>query len=456
MTDKQLETKIEQAFSHATPNVLDNILSECDSVKGTVTNMTTSNVYEMNNYKKVSPMRKIIPAVASLAIVGAVGVYAFMAISANNVVSTVSIDVNPAIEIDLNKDNKVVEVKSVNSDAASIIDDMNFEGSDLNVAVSSLMGAMYTDGYLNDQANSILISVESDDTTVSDTIESTVTGQVQEFFEGTTFAGSIISQNVTASESVENLANTFGITTGKAQLIEKLIASNPAYTAEQLAALGINDLNLLINSTKNEVEDTEVTGTPSETGFIGENEALIAALAELGLTEADIADLEIEMDVEDGKMVYEVEFKNSNNDYDFDIDATTGTIVKNTVETNDDLDDDTDDMDDDQDDLDDDNDDLDDDADDMDDDNDDLDDDADDMDDDNDDLDDDNDDYDDVSDDNDDNDDDYNEVDDDNDDYDDDNDDEYEAPEVDYDDDNDDDYEVEYEDDSDDDDGDDD
>ena len=45
--------------------------------------------------------------------------------------------------------------------------------------------------------------------------------------------------------------------------------------------------------------------------------------------------MDIELDEEDGKLVYEVEFKSSGMEYYYEIDAATGTILKQEAERDD-------------------------------------------------------------------------------------------------------------------------
>ena len=58
-----------------------------------------------------------------------------------------------------------------------------------------------------------------------------------------------------------------------------------------------------------------------------------AALAHAGLTADQVTVSKVDFDVEDGRMVYEVEFWANNVEYEYDVDATTGEIVKNHTET---------------------------------------------------------------------------------------------------------------------------
>ena len=70
--------------------------------------------------------------------------------------------------------------------------------------------------------------------------------------------------------------------------------------------------------------------TPS--GDIGYAKARSIALSHAGVSENKAYDMDIELDDEDGRLVYEVEFKSGNMEYDYEIDASSGAILKHETE----------------------------------------------------------------------------------------------------------------------------
>jgi SagB-type dehydrogenase family enzyme len=69
-------------------------------------------------------------------------------------------------------------------------------------------------------------------------------------------------------------------------------------------------------------------GYPPNDGFIGRQAAIRAALAHAKFHESDVGRMKCELDREDGVMVYEIEFKRDGFEYDYDIDAKTGAVIK--------------------------------------------------------------------------------------------------------------------------------
>lgn len=102
-------------------------------------------------------------AAACLALVVVGGGAGVQYYQANAVASVISLDVNPSVELDVNRQEKVVSAVPLNADANEILDGMDLKGADLNVAVNAIMGSLLKHGYVDELANSILISVEDDD-----------------------------------------------------------------------------------------------------------------------------------------------------------------------------------------------------------------------------------------------------------------------------------------------------
>ena len=71
------------------------------------------------------------------------------------------------------------------------------------------------------------------------------------------------------------------------------------------------------------------------TGDIGHAKAKSIALNHAGVSESKAYDMEIELDDEDGTLVYEVEFKSGNMECDYEINAASGAILKHEAEIDD-------------------------------------------------------------------------------------------------------------------------
>ena len=95
----------------------------------------------------------------------------------------------------------------------------------------------------------------------------------------------------------------------------------------------------ILESKREAADGTEVPvvqpSKPAASGDIGYAKAKSVALNHAGVSEGKAYDMEIELDDEDGTLVYEVEFKSGNMEYSYEINAATGAILKHESELDD-------------------------------------------------------------------------------------------------------------------------
>ena len=321
MTDRELNEKLRQAYEHAMPDVLDAVLSDCNEQKGRVVSMTTEK-------KKKAWLRPLIAAAACLCLLLGGG-FGLKSYRVNHMVdATVSLDVNPSVELQVNQKERVLNVKALNEDGRIIVGDMDFSGSSLDVAVNALIGSMLQNGYLNELANSILISVDNDDPVRGADLQARLSAEVDRLLQTDSFSASVLSQTVVRSSELQQMAEQYGITLGKAQLIQDILSRSTLHTFDELAPLSINELNLLLGKETAAATQVTVVGTASEKGYIGEAKAKTVALERAGVTASELLLYKIGLDTHQGAMVYDVEFTTDSYEFDCDVNAKTGEIVK--------------------------------------------------------------------------------------------------------------------------------
>ncbi len=280
------------------------------------------------------------------------GIFAFIKpmedVSANTIVA---FDVNPSIELEIDKDEKVVEARALNEDAKKVLADMDLENVDIDVAVNAIVGSMLKNGYISVDRNSILVSVSGDSEKAAE-LQKLISADIEKLLGEKKIDASVIAQTYEKNEDVEKKAEENHISVAKATLIDKIVAAGlkdaqgKAYSYESLAGLNVNELKLLLESKSVKVEGIESSGNASTTEYISADEALQIALANAGTTKEAVKGLEVEMDHEHGKMIFDVEFDLENTEFEYEIDAKTGEILEIEKEVDDDKDDDDDEIDD--------------------------------------------------------------------------------------------------------------
>ena len=408
MTNEQMERRLASAVEKTAPDDVSGVLSRCEERKGTEKPMTV---------QKTTKRRwtTLVAAGLALMLLGGGGLFYQQA---NAVASVVSLDVNPSIELRVNRDEKVLSCTPLNEDAQEILEDMgggaDLKGAKLDVAVNAIVGSLVRKGYLSEISSAIMISVEDKDSARAKKLQQELTSAVDGVLRTNESKAAVLTQTVTQDAELERQARENSISTGKAALVNRILALNSslrfdalaklsvgelkdlaeagapampigrdaaAYAAEQYAGTaaldsvtaevdpefdespahyevelqtawgefeylvdaytgkvlsGQKDLPTTVSAQNEAAKPSGQKPAPSRTAQdIGYAKAKSIALNHAGVSESKAYDMDIELDEEDGKLVYEVEFKSGGMEYDYEIDAATGTILQQEAEKDD-------------------------------------------------------------------------------------------------------------------------
>ena len=347
MTDQELEQKLRTALEHAAPDDFQGVLARISPKARTEQTPIPFEAAARKKKRRWAPLA----AAACLALIVAAGGGGWY-LQNNTVASVVSLDVNPSVTLNVNAKETVLSAVPVNEDGGDILAGMDLTGVQLDVAMNAIVGALLTNGYVDELANSILITVEDDDAGRGARLQQELTDQADAILANTSVNGAILSQTIQNSQQLQELSDTYGITTGKAALIQTIVDNgNSLHTFEELVGLSINDLNLLYTSlitapaepstgdgtsgsgtAAEPAPAIQSSGQASDSAYIGVEAAKSAAFAHAGLDASQVTMGEVDFDYEDGRMVYELEFYANGAEYEYDIDASTGAVAKSSQE----------------------------------------------------------------------------------------------------------------------------
>ena len=405
MTNEKMEQGLAAALKKTAPDDVNGVLSRCEERKGTVIPMTSK---KTANRKWTS----LIAACLAVMLLGGGGLFYQRA---NAVASVVSLDVNPSIELKVNRSEKVLVCTPLNEDAKAILADMSngadLKGAKLDVAVNAIVGSLVRNGYLDSISSAIMISVEDKNTARAEKLQRELSSTVDGVLQTSEAKAAVLTQTLTQDAGREQQARENNISTGKAALVNHVLALNSALKFDELAKLSVEELKDLaeagapampigkaaaayaaeeyagttavdsvtaevdseldespahyeveiksqsgeefeykldaytgaILESKREVEGGAETPAvqpsrpepPAAAQDIGYAKAKSIALNHAGVSENEAYDMDIELDDEDGILVYEVEFKSGNMEYDYEINAATGAILKHESELDD-------------------------------------------------------------------------------------------------------------------------
>lgn len=245
----------------------------------------------------------------------------------DNSVAVIGIDVNPSLELSINSKNKVIGVNTNNEDGKKVLGDMNLKGSNVDVAVNAIFGSMVKNGYINENDNSILISMVEGNYDVDK-----LANNVYSYLKNEKLNSSILTQNVDTTSYDKDLSKKYNISVSKVKLIRSILNKNSLYDFEELSKLSTNELNILANTAYNKTEEVSTVGTASKSNYISIEEVKKIVFDDSKVNSNIVKDLEIEYDYDDGIMVYDIEFISNNIKYDYEIDAKTGKIIEKEIE----------------------------------------------------------------------------------------------------------------------------
>ena len=395
MTNEKMEQRLASALEKTAPDDVSGVLSRCEVRKGTVSSMKANHTIK----KKWATL--VAACLAVILLGGGGALYQ----QANAAASVVSLDVNPSIELRVSRSEKVLACAPLNEDAKAILADMgggaDLKGAKLDVAVNAIVGSLVRNGYLSSISSAIMISVEDKNTARAEKLQRELTDAVDGVLQTSDAKASVLTQTLTQDAAREQQARENSISTGKAALVNRVLAINPALQFEALSKLSVEELKDLaeagapampigkdkalsiaaaafsrdladeirysevdaeldespaqyeveitgqkgeeieykidaytgtILESKRETEEKTSAAQPTFSGDIGHAKAKSIALNHAGVSENKAYDMEIELDEEDGMLVYEVEFKSGGMEYSYEINAATGAIVKQEAE----------------------------------------------------------------------------------------------------------------------------
>ncbi len=180
--------------------------------------------------RTVKPSRKQIRIrylAAALAIVMLAGIITVAGLAlTNTTVAAVSVDINPSIELSVNALNRVVAVQAFNEDGEAILAGLALIGKPAGAAVNEIIAAAAEAGFLSEDGSSIIaITTSADIAIIRDKLEQDTEEAAQEALEEEEQEAVVYHDN-TALERVAE-AHRLGITPGRLNLIQKLIALDP-------------------------------------------------------------------------------------------------------------------------------------------------------------------------------------------------------------------------------------
>lgn len=187
----------------------------------------------------------IIPIIVSILVV--LCVIGFILYN-NKVVSIITLDINPSMEIGLGRNNKIVTMKALNEDAKEVMPSV-YKGKNLETVIARLTLNVIDKGYTEEGQVTILVYSDNGDT-------NKVTNLLKENFGQQDVHTEVIVVDSITEEDKE-LASKYNISPAKASYINSITKESNNITFEDL-----------IEKPVNELEETKEYGWYCDSGWI--------------------------------------------------------------------------------------------------------------------------------------------------------------------------------------------
>ena len=256
---------------------------------------------------------------ACLALVLCTGIAA-NAIRSNATAGTFTMDVNPSVEYTIAKSGAVKSIRSLNSDAENALSDVALGKQSVETALTRTVAAYEACGYMENGEATVLISFDSR-LDANAELKASLSAEIQQALEQTDAVGTLVFHSeLTENAEAAKIAEEFHVSLGRADWI--LTAANKTgLPTDEVARMSLDEL----------LKFQEVSGisSVSVSKFISLEEAKKIALKDAKLDELTqkIVFTREELNRNQGKPCYLLEFYTGTNQYFYQIDAKSGSII---------------------------------------------------------------------------------------------------------------------------------
>ena len=271
------------------------------------------------NTKRKPSWAKLGIMAACLALVLCTGIAA-NAIRSNATAGTFTMDVNPSVEYTIAKSGIVKNVRSLNSDAENALSDVALGKQSVETALTRTVAAYEACGYMENGEATVLISFDSR-LDANAELKASLSAEIQQALEQTDAVGTLVFHSeLTENAEVAKIAEEFHVSLGRADWI--LTAANKTgLPTDEVARMSLDEL----------LKFQEASGISSVcvSKFISLEEARKIALKDAKLDELTqkIVFTREELSRNQGKPCYLLEFYTGTNQYFYQIDAKSGSII---------------------------------------------------------------------------------------------------------------------------------
>lgn len=301
MQEKDIKKKLNQELDEMAPDIFSNILSQAmEPVK------SEKELFGKDKplFKEKKKVRQFVwaPALAAVAAcIALVVLYVLPTLfpisnqNSTGFAFSITVDVNPSISIQINKDGKVADIIAENKDAKPIVKAAKNkidENTKYNKALKIVIRQLNKKKYLKKDKSAMLVSVVSDDKGLGKEKLEEIKNTTKKVKKNKNIKCKTVYQNCKKTDELEKVAKKNNVSVGKAAFCMKLakkenisvkkMCKENIYTLVETAELeGTEGLDEIVfdEEIPTDIESVSETESILETGVYGETESIEAITA---------------------------------------------------------------------------------------------------------------------------------------------------------------------------------
>ena len=271
------------------------------------------------NTKRKPGWAKLGTMAACLALVLCTGI-ATHAIRSNATAGTFTMDVNPSVEYTIAKSGAVKSIRSLNSDAEAALSGIVPGRQSVEAALTRTVAAYEACGYMKNGEATVLISFDSR-LDANAELKASLSAEIQQTLEQTDAVGTLVFHSeLTENAEAAKIAEEFHVSLGRADWI-LAAADKTGLPTDEVARMSLDELL--------KFQEASGIASVSVSKFISLEDAKKIAMKDAKLDELaqKIVFTREELNRNQGKPCYLLEFYTGTNQYFYQIDAKSGSII---------------------------------------------------------------------------------------------------------------------------------
>ncbi len=224
-TRQEIEQHLQSALAAATPNVWEKLDLSVPQDKP----QKVSKVLRLERR-----LRRAGCAAACICLLAGGGIYHYEYMQVDSVIG---IDVNPSLRISLNRREKVLKAEALNPDGEIVLD-KKLQGESLESALGQVVDSLVEKGYLKEgqKEQAILVSVSGKNKKKAEKVKTEAAANVEDSIAQKQVSAVVYDQTIQVTKELEELAQSYQVSVGKACFIEQLVQENESLSQDVQAS----------------------------------------------------------------------------------------------------------------------------------------------------------------------------------------------------------------------------